>query len=124
MRNRKICAKFGFKMSNIIYAAFLTMLSERPLYGYLLVDNLREFGIKSSYVPYGAAYRILRKMEAQGLVSSEWKTEGSGPARRVYHITPQGKDFLKRWLSDAKENYATIEKILKKVSEVTDEQDK
>ncbi len=117
--NRKrICAKFGFKMSNIIYAVFLASLLEKPLYGYLLVEKLNEYGIKSDYVPYGAAYRILRSMEAEGLVVSQWETSGNGPAKRIYEITDSGKSFLKEWFSVALKNLEIVEKILNKISEV------
>ena len=111
-------------MNNIIYAVFLASLIEKPLYGYLLVEKLEEFGIKSDFVPYGSAYRILRDMEFSGLVSSEWQTEGTGPAKRVYKITDKGTEFLRNWLVDAKKNLETLEKILKRIGGVLNEQDK
>ena len=123
-KNKRFCTKFGFKMNNIIYAVFLASLMEKPLYGYLLVEKLEEFGIKSNFVPYGSAYRILRDMEFSGLVSSEWQTEGTGPAKRVYKITDKGIEFLRDWLVDAKKNLETLEKILKKVGGILNEQDK
>jgi PadR family transcriptional regulator PadR len=116
-KGKRFCTKFGFKMNNIIYAAFLTMLSEKPLYGYLLVEGLESLGIDKQFVPYGAAYRILRSMEAEGLITSHWNTEGNGPARRVYKITEAGKEFLKNWLVEAKNNFNGIEKLIKKIEE-------
>jgi DNA-binding PadR family transcriptional regulator len=43
-------------------------------------------------------YRHLRGLEADGLVQSEWQTEGSGPARRIYRLTPEGNEALSLWI--------------------------
>jgi DNA-binding PadR family transcriptional regulator len=43
-------------------------------------------------------YRHLRQLEEDGLVSSQWKTEGVGPAKRVYRLTPDGKEVLAFWV--------------------------
>ncbi len=122
--SRKFCSKFGFKMNNIIYAAFLAMLMKKPLYGYLLVEGLDDFGVESNFVPYGAAYRILRNMEAEGFVTSEWETEGNGPARRVYSITPAGEDYLKHWAESAKKNLLGVRKLINMVDEELNKKDK
>ncbi len=123
-KKKKICAKFGFKMNSIIYAVFLTSLAKEPLYGYLLVEKLKEYGIESSLVPYGAAYRILRSMEENGLVISRWETSGNGPAKRIYEITDEGFVFLRKWLISARKNFEIIEKILNKIEEVLGNEDK
>ena len=43
-------------------------------------------------------YRHLRQLEEDGLVSSEWETEGTGPAKRVYSLTIEGKEVLAVWI--------------------------
>jgi DNA-binding PadR family transcriptional regulator len=43
-------------------------------------------------------YRHLRELEATGLVVSSWKTEGRGPAKRVYELTPEGEETLALWV--------------------------
>ena len=43
-------------------------------------------------------YRHLRQLEDQGLVSSEWETDGTGPAKRVYQITHEGRELLRIWV--------------------------
>jgi poly-beta-hydroxybutyrate-responsive repressor len=62
-------------------------------HGYDLIENLKEFNLTE--VDPSVVYRNLRQMEEWGLVTSHWDTEGSGPSRRVYKITPQGKEFLR-----------------------------
>jgi DNA-binding PadR family transcriptional regulator len=36
-------------------------------------------------------------LEANGNVVSEWETDNSGPARRVYKLTRQGEQHLQEW---------------------------
>ncbi len=115
---KKICGKFGFKMNNIIYAMFLSMLLEKPTYGYLLVEELVDFSISKDAVPYGAAYKILRSMEAEGFITSKWETQGNGPARRVYYITENGVNYLRSWLEDAKKNFEGVKKIMDRVEQI------
>ena len=43
-------------------------------------------------------YRHLRQMESDGLVISEWDTEGGGPAKRMYTITEEGQEALSLWV--------------------------
>ena len=113
MKNKKIgCAKFGFKMSNILYAVFLYLLMDDSASGYKLSEELSKVGIDPSYIPSGITYRLLRDMEANGLLVSKWETSGSGPAKRVYKITDAGKKYLGAWLVEAKRNLKTMENLI------------
>jgi len=69
----------------------------KPSYGYELIHDIQRFGFIEGQAPPGMIYRHLRQLEEEGLVSSEWQTEGPGPAKRVYHITPEGKEVLALW---------------------------
>jgi len=73
-------------------------LFSRPSYGYELIKNIQQFGFVEGQAPPGMIYRHLRQLEGDGLVSSEWKTEGTGPAKRVYCLTTEGKDVLAVWV--------------------------
>jgi PadR family transcriptional regulator PadR len=106
------CAKFGFKMSNILYAVFLYLLMDNSASGYKLNEELAKVGIDPESVPTGINYRLLRDMEASGLLVSKWETSGSGPAKRVYKITDAGKEYLKSWLIDAKRNLKTMQNLI------------
>nr|MDQ6946557.1 PadR family transcriptional regulator [Actinomycetota bacterium] len=39
----------------------------------------------------GQLYRLLRQLEATGLMSSGWEHSAAGPSRRVYSLTPAGE---------------------------------
>lgn len=66
-------------------------------YGYDLSNGLDEYALTDAVIERAALYRTLRNLEANGNVASEWETEGSGPARRVYKLTRRGEDHLQEW---------------------------
>jgi poly-beta-hydroxybutyrate-responsive repressor len=86
------------KQERYLQPSILMGLFSRPSYGYELIKNIQQFGFVEGQAPPGMIYRHLRQLEEDGLVSSEWKTEGNGPAKRVYRITTEGKDVLSVWI--------------------------
>ena len=75
----------------IVVLAVLSQLDE-PQYGYSLLKRLDEKGLE---VDQGTVYPLPRRLEKNGLLQSEWNTEGSRP-RRYYQISPQGREVLAR----------------------------
>jgi PadR family transcriptional regulator PadR len=66
-------------------------------YGYDLSSELREFAITDAEIERAALYRTLRHLEKNGNVVSEWDTNRSGPARRIYRLTRKGANHLREW---------------------------
>jgi PadR family transcriptional regulator, regulatory protein PadR len=66
-------------------------------YGYDLSSELQEHALTDAEIERAALYRTLRQLEMNGNVASEWETDKSGPARRVYWLTPQGEHHLEEW---------------------------
>jgi DNA-binding PadR family transcriptional regulator len=64
-------------------------------------------------------YRHLRGLEADGLVQSEWQTEGSGPAKRIYHLTPEGNEALSLWIDYMQKQADNLMKFIKAYGQVT-----
>jgi PadR family transcriptional regulator PadR len=59
-------------------------------YGYSLMKNLAEKGLE---IDQGTLYPLLRRLEAQGLLSSSWRLEDARP-RRYYVISLDGQKLL------------------------------
>ena len=77
-----------------IVLACLLLLS-RPNYGYALLDALEKSGFE---VDANTLYPLLRRLEKQGLLTSEWNTDDSRP-RKFYATSDEGAaltDTLKR----------------------------
>jgi len=66
-------------------------------YGYDLAGGLQDHALTDAVIERAALYRTLRNLEANGNVVSEWETDGTGPARRVYRLTKKGKAHLQEW---------------------------
>jgi len=73
----------------VITLAVLSQLDEEQ-YGYSLIQRLSELGL---IVEQGTLYPLLRRLEDQGLLQSDWRVEESRP-RRYYRISPVGEELL------------------------------
>lgn len=77
----------------------LFLLKKGRSYGYELASELREHAFTDAEIEVAALYKTLRQLERNECVVSEWVTEGSGPARRVYALTPRGEQHLEEWVA-------------------------
>jgi len=68
-----------------VVVASLMVLRE-PGYGYSLLETLSAAGFE---VEANTLYPLLRRLEAQGLLTSEWNTDDARP-RKFYRTTEQG----------------------------------
>ena len=91
----------------VIVLAVLSQLNEDQ-YGYSLMKLLSEQGLE---VDQGTLYPLLRRLESQGLLSSDWNTEGSRP-RRYYVISPVGQEVLPRLKEEWNNIVSMMEKML------------
>ncbi|MGI5175215.1 PadR family transcriptional regulator [Dactylosporangium sp. CA-152071] len=69
-----------------VVVACLTVLTV-PAYGYTLSRRLEQAGFA---VEQNTLYPLLRRLEAQGLLASEWNTDEARP-RKFYRTTPDGE---------------------------------
>jgi DNA-binding PadR family transcriptional regulator len=77
--------------------ALLLLKKKGRSYGYDLSGDLKEHALTDAEIERAALYRTLRQLEMTGNVASEWETERSGPARRVYRLTAKGERHLEEW---------------------------
>jgi len=73
----------------VLVLAVLSRL-RAPQYGYSLRQALAERGMP---IEEGTLYPLLRRLETQGLLASEWRLE-DGPPRRYYRLNPAGEALL------------------------------
>lgn len=90
-----------------IVLSVLSQLSE-PRYGYSLVTILTEYGMP---VETNTLYPLLRRLEGQGLLISEWNTEESKP-RKYYCITPEGKEVYEKLKKQWRRTVESMEQLL------------
>jgi len=91
----------------LIVAVLAELRSEQ--YGYTLRKSLAEHGIA---IDEGTLYPLLRRLETQGLLASEWR-EQDKRNKRFYRLAPQGGAILTHLLADWETMYSSLEAILK-----------
>ena len=111
------CACTGAFLERFIQPSILMYLNDGGLHGFLLLKKLRESDdVDYSGIDPTGLYRMLKKMEKAGLLTSEWDVEGSSQPRRIYSITEEGRVCLSYWEKTLKEYTDTIGKLSKAVS--------
>ena len=80
---------------NFLIPIMLLHLRDWNSHGYELMEKVMAFGVQS--VDQGNFYRLLRQMEKDELVMSEWDVSSGGPAKRIYSITEAGEQYLEMW---------------------------
>jgi DNA-binding PadR family transcriptional regulator len=82
-------------LRNLLSMLLLSVLAERSLHGYAITDALQQAGQGQFRINQGAVYPALQRLEHLGLVSSSMTLSLlDGRMRRIYSITPQGRDQL------------------------------
>lgn len=84
--------------SGIVSLALLALLAhaDKPLYGYQIAKELEDYG-EGLPVKQGTLYPVLRSLEAGELLTSEVEPSVSGPPRRYYSVTEEGRQAIVLW---------------------------
>jgi PadR family transcriptional regulator PadR len=77
-------------------------------YGYTLRKALGDDGLA---IDEGTLYPLLRRLESQGLLVSQWREEDKRN-KRFYRLSPDGKRILSQLLGEWKSINASLERIL------------
>lgn len=92
----------------VVVLATLSQL-RKPRYGYELRQALADRGM---LIEEGTLYPLLRRLETQGLLQSEWRIE-EGPPRRYYSLNTEGKKLLKKLTESWQGMNDVMEQLLK-----------
>ena len=77
-------------------------------YGYTLRKALAEQGLA---IDEGTLYPLLRRLESQGLLASEWREEDKRN-KRFYRLSPVGQQMLEQLLAEWQQINQSIARIL------------
>ena len=91
----------------VIVLATLSQL-EKAEYGYSLIKELNEKGFE---VGQDTLYPLLRRLEKQELLDSEWRVEDPRP-RRYYELNDTGRELLKELKAAWTEQVKIIKEII------------
>jgi len=91
----------------VITLAVLSQLHEEQ-YGYSLMKRLEDRGMQ---VDQGTLYPLLRRLEEQKLLESDWRVEASRP-RRYYMLSQFGKKVLQEMRTEWSRIKTTVDDLL------------
>ena len=90
-------------------AVVLAVLSQLRMaqYGYSLRQALAQHGMP---IEEGTLYPLLRRLEEQGLLASDWRIN-DGPPRRYYILNPKGAKVLEELTANWHALVATMNRL-------------
>jgi DNA-binding PadR family transcriptional regulator len=91
----------------VVVLAALSQLRE-PQYGYSLRQALAARGMP---IEEGTLYPLLRRLETQGLLASEWRIE-DGPPRRYYQLSDKGAELYAALTASWRDLNAVMNRLL------------
>jgi DNA-binding PadR family transcriptional regulator len=91
----------------VLSIAVLSQLRHEE-YGYSLLKALSDQGME---IDQSTLYPLLRRLESQGLLQSDWRIVDEARPRRYYVISPQGRTVLKK----LKEEWSAMAETMKQM---------
>ena len=89
----------GKNLDRFLQVAILNELFQENLHGFVLIQRVAKSPMFHGEAPDPTGlYRYLKKMEGNDLLASDLELWQGGSSRRVYRITPHGRECFKQWL--------------------------
>jgi len=99
--------RLELRRGSLVLAVLACLRSEQ--YGYTLRKALSDRGME---IEEGTLYPLLRRLESQGLLLSEWR-EADKRTKRFYRLSPVGAEILEKLLADWKSIDSALSEIVK-----------
>lgn len=97
-------------LKGILEGCLLAVISEEEVYGYEMTKKLELYGF--NMVSEGSIYPLLIRMKKNGLVKTTTKESDSGPKRKYYFLTEDGKEELNLFIKEWKNISGSVNKLL------------
>ena len=89
----------------------MKLLSEKDMYGYEMIDTLRQKSQNVFELKAGTLYPLLHRLEEKGLLTV-YEPDVAGKTRKYYSLTRQGRGFLEKKIEEWKEYSAAVTNVL------------
>ena len=108
MENNELIQNMVLELRRGIISIAVLNLLNREEYGYSLLKAISDQGLQ---VDQSTLYPLLRRLESQGLLQSDWRIVDEARPRRYYVISPQGREVL----AQLKQEWAVISETMQKM---------
>ena len=100
--------KFETEMNRGFLQLLVLLSLEKSIYGYKMLNGFRQIGYE---VEENTLYPLLRRLENNGFISSEWKVNENRP-KKFYKILDKGKILRKNLLNIWKNQNTIIDNLM------------
>ena len=98
--------RLELRRGSLVVAVLAQLRAEH--YGYTLRKALADLGLE---IDEGTLYPLLRRLETQDLLNSEWREEG-GRKKRFYKLSADGRQILRQLLAEWKAINQSLNRIV------------
>jgi PadR family transcriptional regulator PadR len=98
--------RLELRRGSLTLAVLAQLRSEH--YGYTLRKALAGLGLE---IDEGTLYPLLRRLETQELLTSQWREEG-GRKKRFYRLSPDGRQMFRQLLAEWKQINDSLDRIV------------
>lgn len=98
------------QLKGVLWLLLLRLLAERESYGYEVVQRLQASGFTD--VLEGTVYPALARLEREGRLVTRLVASSSGPARKYYRLTPDGREALSAGVEAWNRHVLTVNAVL------------
>ena len=109
---KKFQKEMNAGIASLVLLSVLDQNTE-PMYGYQIAKLLEDYSGDASFMKQGALYPVLHSLENSGLLDSKVEPSVSGPPRRYYEITAEGRETLLIWQSVWKQMKSFVDRAIK-----------
>ena len=92
--------------------ALLATLTAQPSHGYDLRKEVEALSGGLVCLDPGGMYRILRRLEDDGYIVSNWLGGDHGPQRRRYELTDDGRLLLNDWVDNLRQRERALKSVI------------
>lgn len=96
----------------ILEFCILLLSSKEKVYASEILQELKSINL---IVVEGTLYPLLTRLKNSGLLKYDWEESKSGPPRKYYSITKEGKEFLNDMKGVWKELDQSINQLIKRI---------
>ncbi len=105
-------ASRGYQTGKHLEAFILVILAQESMHGGAVLNRLKQLLPPVWTIDDGHVYRLLRNMESEGALQSDWVTEAAGAPVRLYRLTDAGRLRLADWKEEIETRVASLNVFL------------
>ena len=108
-KEKTVSNSIGTQMrKGVLELCTLAIISEKDAYASDIIDTLKASDL---IVVEGTLYPMLTRLKNEGMLSYRWEESTSGPPRKYYQLTTDGKETLDR----LKQNWEDLTKAVNQI---------